>query len=250
MAFDGAGDAAGHAAAAIVGEQPLGIGLVGDIASFEQHRRDVGRLQDGKSGEMVEFTTKAHFLFLKPVLQCVGELHGDIVGGAPGEIDHDFPHFRRFDAQIDAADDVRLVFAGREALGDGIAGHGRQGINRSAARLIVGCAVGMDGDEQIGAGITRDAHPAAQRDKAVLIAGQLHPYPATFPQDPGRLAGNGQCNVFLITARHRNGADILAAMAGIDDHQRLAAGSRLDAAAGGRRFGGWPGCRRRWFGRR
>ena len=100
----------------------------------------------------------------------------------------------------------------------------------------------MDRDEQIGAGIAGDADAATKRDESVIVAGQLHPHPAAAFQPPRRQPGDGQRHILFIATEHADRPGILAAMARIDDNQRLAARPRPDAGGAlARRRGHLPG---------
>ncbi len=63
---------------------------------------------------------------------------------------------------------------------------------------------------------------STKRNKPIIIARQHHPYLAAPFQLAFRCPGNRQRHIFLIAAIDRNRPHILAAMPGIDHHQRLA----------------------------
>src|SRR3546814_263483 len=86
---------------------------VRDEAGFEQHRRGIGRLQHDEGGEAVRGGAEFD-LVGRLALEQPREVGGEVHRLALGEVEQDRRYVAAVRAEVDAIDDVRLVFARRK----------------------------------------------------------------------------------------------------------------------------------------
>ncbi len=108
--------------------------------------------------------------------QRLGEMQGERLGLALGQIDQDVGDVARLVRQVDAGDHVGAVLVFGEPAGLGVGGGLRQRVDRGALRLAFALLdrVGVDRDEQRRLPDARHADPVDQRDEAVVGARHHH----------------------------------------------------------------------------
>ena len=175
--------------------------------------------------------------------QGAGQLGRAVLGGALGHVEQDAVDRGVATRQVQAA--VPIFAAGELAHGPAGTLFG-QGVDRSAARGRVCAGIGVQGNEQIGVGLTGDGHAPVQGDIGVAFPGQAHPIPPRALQLLLQGQGGGQGDGALagfspVSAR------IATAVSGVDEDEgpfgrplgaarrcgRNAAGARRRRAARG-----------------
>src|SRR5690606_35883062 len=81
-----------------------------DVPQLQQHRGDVERLEDAEPGKPVRMLVHLGDI-AELVDQCLCESHRMVLGLALGEVDQDACDLIAFAGEIDACNDVGLVFA-------------------------------------------------------------------------------------------------------------------------------------------
>ena len=120
--------------------------------------------------------------------------------------------------QPQAAGPVGLVLPPRQGGGEAVGRRLRQGVDAGATGA--GGAIRVQGQEQRRLPPPRQLDPVAERDEDVARAGQRHPAAAAGLQLPLQLQRRGQGDALLLRPARADGAGILAAMAGVQHHQR------------------------------
>ena len=151
-----------------------------------------------------------------------GEAGGVIHRFPLGQVDQDIGDHRVLVGEIDAGDDVGLVFLRRQFRRFLVRSHLGQGVDRGSAHLAVLQRVGVKRDKQIGRGRTGLFDTAAKAQEYVAFPGQ-HDVVASLRLE-ARLdrARHRQGDVFFAGAAMTRGAGIDAAMARIDDDDPFA----------------------------
>lgn len=114
--IDGFGDRIGRAITPRIRHQQLKIGWVGDIAQFDQDRRHVGRAQHAEARRLDRILVQRRHS-VEVADHVTRKLHGKCFGLASGKVDENAGDVGRLALQIDAGDDVRLIFLGGELRG-------------------------------------------------------------------------------------------------------------------------------------
>jgi hypothetical protein len=184
-----------------------------------QNRGDVRRLQHGKAGEAMSIGQQ-HGDLGEFIDQQFGKMRRLVLGFALGKIDQDRGDRRALLGQIDAGDQVGLVFLGCQRRSLGIRGGLRQSVDGKPARIAHEARIGMQRDEDVRVIDPRHLEALAQGHENVAPAGQLHPIAAGGQKLAFQLLSHGQSDILLIAAAMPDGAGIGAAMARIDIDQR------------------------------
>ena len=133
-------------------------------------------------------------------------------------------------AEVLAAEAVGGVLAPRQRRGLRVRGGVGERIDAGAAHRMVGQRVGVHGDEQRRAALLRDRHPFLQRDEDVARARQLDAIAPAGQQLPPQLLRRGEGDMLLVGAGDADRAGVLAAMPGVEHHQRRRGGASVRRA--------------------
>src|SRR5262249_37921939 len=120
-----------------------------------------------------------------------------------------------------ASDQIGFVFAGGELGGLLVRCFVGERIHRSAGDVGLLDGIGMDGDEEIGAGAAGNIDALFQNVEGIVFPGQLYLVIAAGEELFFQFLGDGERDVLFIRAVDAVRTRIIAAVAGIDDDQRL-----------------------------
>jgi len=226
------------------GQQPL-VAAVRQIPGLDQDRGDVRRLEHGETGESAIVAQQPHGL-RQFARHGAGQFDGFVLGHALAQIDQDARDRLALMVKIDAGDDVGAVLLCRQRRRLAVGRAFRQGVDRTAPDLRIANRIGMQRNEQVGAGALRDPDPVAQPNEHVAVSDHHHPVASRPAELAAQFARLRQRNVLFPDAAAAVRAGIDAAMAGIDRDQRAAIGRRRLARhrlRRGHHGGGPPGGR-------
>ncbi len=204
------------------GEQRLVL-LARQVARLQQHRGNIGRAQYPEPRRTVRLARQAGHA-LKFLDDPLGERDRRVLGLALGEVDEDAGDLVAVAAEIDAGDHVGAVFLFRQGFRLAVRGLLGQGVDGGAAHRGAAQAVGVQGDEQVGAVLAGETHPLGERDEHVALARQLHLIPAGGEDPVAHGERQRQNHVLLQRAPDARRARIDAAVAGVEHDHPLAGG--------------------------
>ncbi len=138
----------------------------------------------------------------------------------PNQAGKDMCHLRRRIVPLWPGKSVRTVLAFGKRRGLRIRRMVGQCIDAGSTHPTVGDRIRMHRDEQRSTALLRLCHPLFQRDEDIARAGKLHPILACCLQLPPQFKRGGQRDLLFVGAGYTDGARILAAVPGVQHHNR------------------------------
>ena len=193
-------------------------------AHFHQHGWHFRRLQHDEAGFPPWFRQDGHGAGQFPYR------HPRETGGiAQGFLAHQAQQYRlhlgRDGRQVKATRKIGIVFALREGCGERITRGLGQGIDTRPLRPR--CGIGMERNQQRGVPRAGEGHAIREGDEFITLPRHGNTAFAAFLQFAAERLGGGKRQALFFRAAPANGARVIAAMAGVNYHQRQGGGAAL-----------------------